>query len=250
MIYVEHGAGQTYVGREHDPSYSGSGGARHRGVIGYISPSQAVADRFRKPSIAVGCPKLDRYVGIPKLASSPPTVCFVWHWDCKMVQEARSAWPHYQPRFAAIVASFQAQGFEVIAHEHPKWRGQMNLWMHQHGVTVAPADVDVFMAADLMIVDNSSMAFEFMALGRPVIFMNAPWYRWEVNHGGRFWDWVLNHPMVDTPEELMSLDLTDFLIPDEEHAAAIEHTANQVYAYTDGTSSKRAAQFIVDLLDA
>lgn len=245
MIYVEHGSGQTYAGREHDPSYSGSGGARHRGVIGYICPSQMVADRFSKPATAVGCPKLDRFIGIPKPVGSTPTACFVWHWDCKMVQEASSVWPHYEPFFSAIVGSFREQGFRVVAHEHPKWRGQMAERMTRYGVDVLARDADVFIEADLMIVDNSSLAFEFMALGRPVVFMNAPWYRFEVNHGGRFWDWVIDHPMVDDPLELSGLDLWEVVIPDTE---AINRTADLVYAYRDGSSSRRAARAVQDLI--
>jgi len=248
MIYVEHGSGQTYLGREYDPSYSGSGGARHRGVIGYISPSQMVADRFRKPAVAVGCPKLDRYVGIPKPLGQPPTVVFAWHWDCKMIQEAQSAWPHYEQKFSLIVDKFRAQGWRVVSHEHPKWRGAMNHRMTGLGVETFQSDTDVFMYADLLIVDNSSLAFEFMALERPVIFMNAPWYRFDVNHGGRFWDWAIEHPMVDGPDELLGLNLLDFIIMDDDRKMQLAKTARQVYAHIDGSSSQRAADFIRDLL--
>lgn len=250
MIYVEHGAGQTYVDRAHDPSYSGSGGDRHRGVIGYICPSQTVADRWNRPSVAVGCPKMDDVIlwGRDKPVGDPPVVCFVWHWPCKMSPEADTVWPHYENDFEEVVLRYQAQGFRVVAHEHPKWRGEMEKRMLGYGVDVLPSDIDVFNLADVMIVDNSSLATEFMLLGRPVIFMNAPTYRRDVEHGGRFWDWTLGHPMVDNADELMSLNLWDHVEPDSSHAHAIEITTSKAYAHTDGSSSERAARWIVDLL--
>ena len=41
--------------------------------------------------------------------------------------------------------------------------------------------------ADLYAVDNSSTLFEFAATGRPVVVLNAPWYRRSVTAWPRFW---------------------------------------------------------------
>ena len=248
MIYVEHGSGQTYSDRPHDPSYSGSGGDRHQGVIGYICPSQTVADRWLKPSVAVGCPKMDHLIGMEPPGVDPPTVCFAWHWPCKMSPEASSAWEHYEKEFDEIVLRFQAQGFRVVAHEHPKWRGEMERRMRGFGLEILTYDEQVFEQANILIVDNSSLATEMMLLGRPVIWMNAPWYRRDVDHGGRFWDWTVGHPCVDSAEELMLTNLWDLIQPPYVNAYCIEDTARLAYAHTDGSSSKRAAEWIVDLL--
>ncbi len=249
QIYVEHGAGQTYVGREHDPSYSGSGGTRHQGVIGYICPSQTVADRWVKPSVAVGCPKMDHLIGMLPPLTDEPTVCFAWHWPCKMVPEADTAWAHYEEDFEEIVLRFRAQGFRVVAHEHPKWRGEMNRRMRGFDVEILEWDEQVFEQANILIVDNSSLATEMMLLGRPVVFLNAPWYRRDVEHGGRFWDWTKWHPTVDGPEELVFLNLWDHVPPGPCLSVAIRETVDEVYAYSDGKSSQRAADFIVDLIN-
>lgn len=252
MIYVEHGAGQSYVDRKHDPSYSASGGQRHRGVFGYISPSETVAARWTNaPSVAVGCPKMDAFLNVAYQPPAEPTVCFAWHWPCMLVPEARTAWPHYEPLFSEIVQRFQAQGFKVLGHEHPKWRGKMNARMTQEGLDVLPTDGDVFAGADILIVDNSSLAFEFALLGRPVVLLNAPWYRRDVEHGLRFWS---NIPglQVGGPEHLMSLNLWDLmpggsLRPESERLA--KEALPSVYAHRDGSSSARAAAFIASLVD-
>jgi CDP-glycerol glycerophosphotransferase (TagB/SpsB family) len=183
-----------------------------------------------------------------KTVSDEPVVCFVWHWPCVMVPEAQTVWHWYEQDFDDVVQRFRAQGFQVFSHEHPKWRGEMNKRMLDHDVRVFPNDIDVFKMADVMIVDNSSLAFEFMLLDRSVVFMNAPWYRKDVEHGGRFWEWARGHPQVDSAEELMSLNLWDIVSP-LNNIHSIQETANQVYAHTDGTSSQRAADWIVDLLN-
>jgi len=249
MIYVEHGAGQMYLDRLHDPSYSGSGGNRHHGVIGYICPSQRVADRWIKPAVAVGCPKMDHLIGSPAPPTDEPTVCFAWHWDCKMSPEASSVWPHYEKDFDEIVLRFRAQGFRVVAHEHPKWRGEMAKRMIGHGVDVLDWDDEVFEQANILIVDNSSIAPEAMLLNRPVVFMNAPWFRRDVHHGNRFWEWTWSHPTVNDPDELIRMNLWDYVPVSEQHLISIEETARRTYAYTDGSSSARAAEWIVTLIN-
>lgn len=249
MVYVEHGSGQTYVGKEYEPSYSGSRGQRHTGVIGYISPSQEVADRWMKPAVAVGCPKMDYWINNPRhINRDVPTACFVWHWPSTLVPEARSAWDFYAPNFAEIRDRFTDQGFLVASHGHPKWRGKIETAVAQNNVEVFESENDVFNKADILLVDNSSLAFEFMLLGKAVIFLNAPWYRKDVQHGGRFWDWTEGHPMVDSPEQLMTINLWDYVVPSTSHFAAIERTASTVYAIRDGTSSQYAAAWLTDLV--
>lgn len=251
MIYVEHGAGQTYADRPYDPSYSGSQGQRHRGVRGYIAPSHTVAERWSQPAVAVGCPKMDRWIKQGEFGpDDPPSVCFAWHWDCRLVPEARTAWPHYEPMFAQVVEAFRDQGFNVFGHEHPRWRGKMADTLARYDVPILATEDDVFSIADILIVDNSSLAYEFALLGRPVVNLNAPWYRRDIEHGLRFW----SHPpgiMIDDPNELVRLNLHDLIYPTELRAeserlraAAIEH----VYAVRDGTSSEKAAAFIASIL--
>jgi hypothetical protein len=251
MIYVEHGAGQTYQDRPYDPSYSASRGQRHRGVRGYIAPSQTVADRWDAPSAAVGCPKMDRWILDPPPKHDAPTVCFAWHWDCRLVPEARSAWPHYEPMFGMIREAFADQGFAVVGHEHPKWRGKMNRVLGERGIPTLSTEEEVFALADILVVDNSSLAYEFALLGKPVICLNAPWYRRDVEHGLRFWSHVPGI-QIDDPWELATLNLWDLIYDTELRAASEAHrlaAVEHAYAVRDGSSSGRAAAFIATTID-
>jgi len=251
MIYVEHGAGQTYVGSA-DPSYSGSGGVRHDGVIGYIAPSQDVADRWRRaPAAAVGCPKMDTWFSRPFAPGKPPTICFAWHWECNLVPETRSAWRHYADRFREIVDVYEQQGWRVVTHFHPKWRNRLDLDMEAMGVAVLPREEDVFSTVDVLAVDNSSLGYEFASLGRPVLTLDAPWYRQDVEHGLRFWQ-APPGPRFEGPEQLLGLnlwELHDDTPRRRAHLVAGQFAADYAYAYRDGSSAERAAAFIEQLLD-
>jgi hypothetical protein len=247
MIYVEHGAGQTYVDRPFDPSYSGSRGQRHRGVQGYICPSQTVADRWDKPAIAVGCPKMDRWLNQPAPKLLPdPTVCFAWHWDCQMTSETRSAWAHYQPLMPQITERFGWQGFNVVGHAHPKWDRPPDL-----GVPMLSTEDEVFATADVLVVDNSSLAYEAALLGIHVICLNAPWYRRDVEHGLRFWSHVPGL-QIDEPEDLLAVNLWDLLVHTTTASTSLQlgqAAVQYAYATTDGTASAKAAAFIEQLVD-
>ena len=251
MIYVEHGAGQTYADASHDPAYSGSGGYLHTGVIGFISPNELVAQRWKSaPAVAVGCPKMDQWRNTP--APTEPAICFTWHWEGTIVPETRSAFAHYEAHLAEIVAHYRLMGFRVYGHEHPKWRGVINRVWEQHGVEVLHSDVEVFTKASILMVDNSSLAYEFASLGRPVVSLNAPWYRRDVEHGQRFWQYVPGIE-INFPEELMSLNPWD-LIHDTTIGKLGKFLGQQATDFTYAkpgngqTSSEFAAQWITDLL--
>lgn len=67
VVYLEHGAGQTYPGDSRSaghPSYSGGRELDH--VVLFLCPSGVVADRWSArypdvPAVVVGCPYLDRW---------------------------------------------------------------------------------------------------------------------------------------------------------------------------------------------
>ena len=250
MIYVEHGAGQSYAGDPKtatQPGYPGAGAMRHRGVIGYIAPSEGVADRWRigtkAPVAAVGCPKLDRWIGVQP--AEPKMVCLTFHWDCLISPEARSAYPHYAEAIPKIISKWEREGWVVAAHVHPRWEGRLDSWLESSGALLLPRDVDVFEMASCMVVDNSSIGAEMLALGRPVVWLNAPWYRRHTWHGGRFWDWTRTLPSVDGPGDLLAAKLgaiMSFATPE-----VVASVADSIYAHRDGRSAERAAAFIVDL---
>lgn len=224
-VYLEHGAGQTYrIGTEPDqPWHSAYSGGRNRGRVGLfltLNESTAARERARYPDAevaVVGSPRLDGLaswvpehlvlpvgIGAPTMAAtraSSPTparvaVAFAWHWDCGLVPETRSAWPHWR----GMVADRAAAGDQILGHGHPRaWR-ELAPWYDRHGIEAAADFGEVIARADVLCFDNSSAGYEAAACGVPVVALNAPWYRREVEHGLRFWDQVPG-PQVDHPAD-------------------------------------------------
>ena len=183
-----------------------------------------------------------------KLRIGPLAACLAFHWDCRLGPEMRSAFDHYRPRLAVIADSMRDQGFIPYAHSHPRWNGFLDALFVACGFEVLATDRDVFDKADMLIMDNSSLMYEFASLRRPVIALNAPWYRRDVEHGLRFWSHVPG-VQVDSPEQLLELDLLSHLTKDP--ARALRNAAvAEAYASTDGGAAQRAAAWITQLLDS
>ena len=267
LVYVEHGAGQTYAGVD-SPSYSGGPG--HDRVVLFLCPNEHVAGRWRAAypdtrAEVVGCSALDRWheramVGVDRRAgltgaSSPPsmpysrgpvpTVAVTFHWDCGLVPETRTAWRHYDRALPGLVADPR---WVVLGHAHPRLWGTLKGRWRALGVEATP-DLDVVMdRADLLVGDNSSALYEFASTGRPVLCLNQPGYRRHVEHGLRFW----SHPpglQCDTPAQLP--DATARALEDPPAARAIRARAvARAYSQTDGRATQRAVTAILETHDA
>jgi hypothetical protein len=232
----EHGAGQNY-GTGHG-SYAGGKGAEAVGL--FLTPNEYSANLWRKayPEArveVVGCPKLDELPA--KDPAHPLTVALSFHWDCHLVPETVSAFQHYR-----FVLEDLKQAVNLIGHGHPRaFSGppMLDRRYRRAGITAVRDFADVCRQADLYITDNSSSLYEFAATGRPVVVLNAPWYRRDVHHGLRFWD-AIPGPQVDHSRDLvptvlraLETDTTDI----RESALA------KVYAYRSG-AAERAARII------
>lgn len=196
VILMEHGAGQSYVGVDH-PSYVGS--SDRAGVVLYLAPSERVAEIHLAahpeiPVEAVGCPKLDALFRVPCPADG---VAITHHWSCTVVPETTSAWTHFHSAYRDL-----AEQHRVIGHAHPRAARNLSPMMKRHGMGFRPEFTQVVAEARVLVVDNSSVGAEWMALDRPVIWLNPPWYRRDVEHGGRFWDWATGGLQVDDPADL------------------------------------------------
>lgn len=253
MIYVEHGAGQSYEGDEksaHWPGYSGSGGQRHGpSVIGYLCPSERVAAKWTNaPAAVVGCPKLDRFINAwPEHTYG--IVTFAWHWDCQVAPESRSAFAHYEAVLPEVVARLKKQGLEVWGHAHPKWYGALDWRLEAAGLEVHRDVDEVLRSTGVLVMDNSSLMYEVAALGRMVYVLNAPWYRRDINHGLRFWE-AIPGLMIDEPEELLEAQIYVDLV-DGEWASWAEAATRYAYGDSlDGKASERAAAQVVDWVRA
>jgi len=242
VVFVEHGAGQTYQGVEHG---GWAGGEGRDAVVLFLCPNRRVAGanlaRYPEARVeVVGCPKLDRWHRLPPPRGfGVPTVAFSFHWDCPLVPETRATWDHWLPAVAELAASGRAH---VLGHAHPKAADQLRPLYEQLGVEFVERFDDVIARlADLYCADNSSTLYEFASLDRPVLALNHPSYRRDVSHGLRFW----SPPglMVDRPdqlEEFVGLALHDGAGVPDTRAARVR----DAYAFTDGMAAHRAAHAI------
>lgn len=223
-VLVEHGAGQAYD--VDDPGYSGGPG--RDGVVLFLCPNETSATRNRAayPHAAVevvGSPRVEALrsvagtspdgrgeaTGRPpsrqRRADGPPAVALSFHFDSPMgrrVPEAGSALRHYERGLRAAVLAMRERGIEVIGHGHPRGEPTFrNLW-RRLGVEHMADFAEVVRFADVYACDNSSTLYEAAAVGIPVVVMNAPWYRRDVDLWPRFWACADVGVQVEAPEYL------------------------------------------------
>lgn len=185
VVLLEHGAGQHYGGVD-----ASSMGATRPDVILYLAPNEGCAERMRPvlPNarcVAVGCPRLDRHLHRPDPPNGEPVIGVTWHWPARTWPEAMWAWPHYRQYLPSL-----AQGRQVVGHGHPRVLGRLIGDYRRAGVRVE-ADPETFLdSIDVLVADNTSLIFEAAAIGIPVAVLDAPWYRRDMEHGLRFWEWA------------------------------------------------------------
>ncbi len=205
FIFLEHGAGQTYLGID-SPSYSG--GKRPRVAL-FLTLNEQTAARERAtnpdtPVEIIGSPRVDELTRHAydrrgtRPPAAPPVVAFCWHAHIKIAPETRATYPYWWPAVKALHAS---GAFEVLGHGHPReWR-KLRGWYEKAGIEAVEEFSEVVARADLVCVDNSSTLYEAAACGLPVLALNHPAYRRDVEHGLRFWN-AIPGVQCDDPERL------------------------------------------------
>lgn len=140
----------------------------------------------------------------------------------------------------------------MIGHAHPRAGRRAREMFDRLGV---PFEVDVDRVLDrlarscqprLLVADNTSVMYEAAALDVPVLALNAPSYRRDVEHGLRFWDLVPGL-QVDEPRDLEAGIVHALADPPEARALRARAGAH-TYAHRDGSSSRRAAEAIEKVL--
>jgi hypothetical protein len=247
-FHMNHGVGQTYYGDRAHPidshGYIGGRDLDRIDVFLCVNEREAAAWTRAYPDAAtviIGTPALDAYR--PKAQrASPPTVLVTFHWDCRMIAEAGTAWPEWRRSIAEYVAS--GPDVHLLGHEHPRWAGQLLRWWESIGVDTVD-DVDIGLTvADALIGDNTSILYEAAALDLPVGCLNAERWRRDVNHGLRFWSHV---PGVDHwPSESTFAEVVDITLADGPQSRARRRQAVQYVwgSWFDGRAAERAVQAI------
>jgi hypothetical protein len=243
IVLAQHGAGQSYGGDPQsalNPSYPGGDDNDDVGL--FLVPNEHAerrwAERYPRACVrVVGSPRLD---SIPPRTLDPlddhPVVAVSFHWDPHISPEARSAFGWYR----SVVVELAAR-YKVIGHAHPK-RTDLPRWYSRNHIEYVADFDEVCRRADVYVCDNSSTLFEFASTDRPVVVMNAPWYRRDVDHGLRFWEGAHLGVNVDRPGDLVD-GVTDAL-RDSWHVSR-EAVVDHVYRYRTG-AAKRAAAAIME----
>ena len=240
-VFVEHGAGQTYRGVR---LAAYPGGDHRERVRLFICPNKRVADanRARYPdarAAVVGCPKLDRWAGVVPQGQE---VAIGFHWPCKVVSETYSAYSHY----AAALRDLSDWYGSVVGTWHPRWGDGLREPYKTSGIEPVTSFEEVMQRARVFITDNSSAGWEAMAIGIPVVWLNAPWYRRNVEHGLRFWEFANAGVQVDDPSELVQGVERALADPPQIRERRREAVAS-IYGEMDGKAAQRAARAIEEM---
>jgi hypothetical protein len=250
IALMEHGAGQSYGGR--NVRHGAYAGGLHRDAASlFLHPGNHPAERDRAmyPRTrveVVGSPHLDT---LPRKSTKGRTVAFSFHTNLPVCPETKNGFPEFFPSIARLVGQY-----ELLGHGHPSLqragRPGRTLADRYRAVGIEPvADfAEVCERADLYICDNSSTLFAFAATGRPVVVLNPPWYDRRANHGLRFWEASEVGVNCDDPATLADC-IEEALADTPEQQAKREAALDLVYAYREG-ASKRAADVLMDWAQA
>lgn len=245
-VYTAHGNGQSFVTGEHN-GYAGGTGLDH--VVQFLAVNEHNAGAWRRTYPdrridVVGCPKLDQ---LPeRRPRERPTVCVSFHWDTRSsgnrISETWTAWPYYRKAVEALV-KHRRRTFDVIGHGHPRMVGGLQRWFDKLGIEWVSDFNDVLARADLYVNDCSSTLYE-AATVMPVVVLNIPQYRREVEHGLRFWEYADVGLQVDRPEQLA--DAVTWSLAEPATAAERRREVVDAVYPNRGESAKRAAALIRD----
>lgn len=256
VVLTEHGVGQTYKLSNANGSYAGASPASRAGVQLLLCPNERVAEINRAttpgiPSVVVGSPHLDDL--IPRRAkhrfNGPVHVVVSFHWDCRVCPETRWAFEHFKNAVSHLDDGLKRRygpGWVIHGHAHPRAREFLSEWYKALGIPFITELDDVAQVADVFVADNTSALYEMAACNIPVVVMNSPWYRRDVNHGLRFWEFADVGIQVEDPAKLPHAVGTAAFNGPDQIARRSEITA-ELFPHI-GTSAKRASEAIQDLL--
>jgi hypothetical protein len=259
IITIEHGVTQGF----RTASYpNGTIGNRDQVDLALL-PNEYVAKHFRAARQTrcevVGTPKMDPWFYPPffdpdrslyaqfyKFSSEhKPLIAIAFHWGSRNEDppESGSAWEYYRAELPKL-----AKHYNLLGHSHPLATSEHREVFERAGIDWVGDFREVLRRADVYVNDLSSTMYEFLLTGRPVVVLNAPWFRRDVQWGIRFWDYSDVGITVESPGELFgAIDQTL-----REYGAicaeARRRAVADLYPYA-GHSASRAAQVLIAYLE-
>lgn len=243
-ILCSHGAAQTYLNCD-SPSYDGGPGREQVGL--FLGPNERSSDAnlARYPdarAVAVGCPLLDAWAKIP--APGDGAIAVSWHWPCRLRDRDGNDVPESGWAFDSWrqIVTELAKVRPVIGHGHPRARPLLTNFWASIGVEAVWDPAEVLARSDVLLIDNSSLAFEFAACGRGVVLMDDPAWRTDVEHSLRFWSDIPGehlHPRVGLDGLIAAIDDVSQWEP------LRQQVTERVYGSVDGGASQRAVDAIL-----
>jgi len=255
LILVNHGAGQSYINEKGEIHRAYAGGKNRDSTVLFLNPNYYAnaLDKKSYPNArceVIGCPKMDKWHlkflnGEIKQRSDPPVVAISFHFDLDIVPETKSAFPHFK---SALKDLAKAKDYKILGHGHPRMQEKFKPHYEKYGIEFVENFEEILERADLFIQDHMSCLYEFASTGRPVVVLNAPWYRKDVEHGLRYWEHSDVGINCDHPDDLINCIKKALDDPIEQQRKR-EKAVNAVYTYRDGKATQRATEVITDFLD-
>ena len=234
--------------RLHAGGASVPGALDRAGCVAVFVPGEYHAPKHyaRHPAIPVypiGCPKMDERWKDPKPAEEKRTIAFSAHWDCKVAPETRSSFREFKRALPDL-----KKNFSVIGHAHPRAASHMEKIYAKYGIEFVQDFDEVMDRAGLYITDGSSTLYEFASLDRPVVVLNASFYRRDVEHGLRFWEFADVGLQCDHPIRLVETVQKAFRdLPEVQERR--REIIQALYGSRDGNDSQRAAEALMQIHD-
>jgi CDP-glycerol glycerophosphotransferase (TagB/SpsB family) len=119
----------------------------------------------------------------------------------------------------------------------------MQRYYRQVGIQFKPEFDDIMRQADVYVCDNSSTLFEFAALERPVVVLNAPWYRRDIELGLRFWKYADIGVQVDSPDDLLD-GIAEALNDNPARQARRREIIDELYPFLEHADQHAATQLV------
>lgn len=252
IIHMEHGTGHAF-GKAAYPN--GRKGSRDL-VDLFLAPNAYTASliRMARPTRCevIGTPKMDPWayghdpsILLTRPKNDPPVIAIAFHWGNKdaMPPESGSAWEHYKDLLPAL-----RDRYRLIGHGHPLAAEVYQQEFERLGIEWIPNFRDVLQRADLYINDLSSTLYEFLLTGKPVVVLNAPWFRRDMHWGIRFWDYSDIGINVEHPDELATAIDKTLQEYGSVCAAARRRAVKDLYPYA-GYAAVRAAEVLTSYLE-